>query len=156
TPTLRTQDQAPVVDAGGGGSDMLSAAGAEPPVLHAPLVVAPLPMLPAPVVPTGASAGAPGPRPGGAEAGGARGPHVPEPGPPTTHSANSNLRLTPLSGQATRVGYPRDFRTPTVGDIAALAMPGVAGLMFMTFGGSMLGYRQANSVGFIRTQAAER
>lgn len=74
----------------------------------------------------------------------------------TSALMSSDLRLTPLSGQATRVGYPRDFRTPTIADLAALTVPGVVGLMFMTFGGSILGYRQANSLRFIRTQGAER
>jgi hypothetical protein len=74
----------------------------------------------------------------------------------TTKPASSDLRLTPLSGQATRVGYPRAFRNPTLADLAAVALPGVAGLLFMTFSGGLLGYRQANSLRFIRMQGAER
>ena len=69
---------------------------------------------------------------------------------------SSELRLTPLSGQATRVGYPRDFRNPTVDDLAALALPGLGGLILVTFGGSVLGYRQANSLRFVRPQGAQR
>jgi hypothetical protein len=76
--------------------------------------------------------------------------------PQSTELAGSDLRLTPLSGQATRVGYPRSFRNPTLSELAAVALPGVAGLMFMTFGGGLVGYRQANSLRFVRTQGAER
>jgi hypothetical protein len=61
-----------------------------------------------------------------------------------------------MSGEAARLGYPRILRNPTVGEIAAVALPGVTGLMFLTFSGGFIGYRQANSGRFIRTQGAER
>jgi hypothetical protein len=173
-PSFRTQEEAPVVDAGGDGSDALSATNGEPPVLEAPLVVAP-PVLEAlrvvepppalfpssvPVPSIGASAGGPGPRPDATEAVGANPPvvrgTVQQTTQQTTKPASSDLRLTPLSGQATRVGYPRAFRNPTLADLAAVALPGVAGLLFMTFSGGLLGYRQANSLRFIRMQGAER
>ena len=64
--------------------------------------------------------------------------------------------MTPMSGQATRVGYPRFLRNPTVGQLAAVALPGVGGLMFLTFSGGVIGYRQANSIRFIRTAGVER
>jgi hypothetical protein len=162
TPSFRTQEETPVVDAGGGGSDMLPAATGEPPVLHAPLVAAPLSVPMAPplsVAPLGASAGAPGApgaQPVTAGAAGAKPPLARGTAEQTTELASSGLRLTPLSGQATRVGYPRDFRNPTIADLAAIALPGVGGLLFMTFGGGLLGYRQANSLRFVRTQGAER
>jgi hypothetical protein len=56
----------------------------------------------------------------------------------------------------TPVGYPRYLRNPTVGELAAVALPGVGGLMFLTLGGGFIGYRQANSVRFIRTDGGER
>jgi hypothetical protein len=61
-----------------------------------------------------------------------------------------------MSGQATRLGYPRYLRNPTVGELAAVALPGAAGLLFFTFSGGFIGYRQANSARFIRAQGAER
>jgi hypothetical protein len=159
TPSFRTQEETPVVDAGGGGSDMLPAATGEPPVLHAPLVAAPLAVPMAPpltVAPLGASAGGPGAQPVAAGVAGVKPPLGRGTAEQTTELASSDLRLTPLSGQATRVGYPRGFRNPTIADLAAIALPGVGGLLFMTFGGGLLGYRQANSLRFVRTQGAER
>jgi hypothetical protein len=64
--------------------------------------------------------------------------------------------LTPMSGQATRVGYPRSLQNPTIGQLAVVALPGVGGLMFLTFSGSVIGYRQANSTRYLRTAGAER
>jgi hypothetical protein len=157
TPSFRTQEEAPVVDAGGDGSDMLSATTGEPPVLQAPLVAAPLPAgtpPPSPVVPAGASAGGPAAQPVAAT--GATAPLTRGAPQHTTEPASSNYFLTPLNGQATRVGYPRFLRTPTLRDLATVALPGVAGLLFVTFGGGFLGYRQANSLRFVRTQGAER
>jgi hypothetical protein len=61
-----------------------------------------------------------------------------------------------MSGQATRLGYPRYLRTPTAGELAAVALPGATGLLFITFSGGVIGYRQANSVRFLRAQGAER
>jgi hypothetical protein len=61
-----------------------------------------------------------------------------------------------MSGQAARAGYSRYLRTPTAGELAAVALPGVAGLLFLTFGGGCIGYRQANSLRFLRAQDAER
>jgi hypothetical protein len=61
-----------------------------------------------------------------------------------------------MNGQATRLDYPRYLRSPTAGELAAVALPGAIGLLFLTFSGGLIGYRQANSVRFIRTQGAER
>ena len=165
SPALRTQQEAPaVVDSGGGGggADPLSAGVAgEPPVLHAPMVIAPLPIpLPrvvARVAPLGASAGA-GPTRAVAvdgAAAGARSPVIRGSLPPTAVEPPART-LTPMSGQATRLGYPRYLRNPTVGELAAIALPGATGLLFLSFSGGFIGYRQANSVRFIRTQGAER
>jgi hypothetical protein len=35
-------------------------------------------------------------------------------------------------------------------------LPGATGLLILTFSGGFIGYRQANSVRFIRAQSAER
>jgi hypothetical protein len=161
-PAFRTQEEGPpVADSGGGGVDPLSTGvAAEPPVLRAPMVIAPLPipLPPAPrsVAPLGASAGA-APAPAvavDAVAVGARDPVIRGSLPATVEPPAASL--TPMNGQATRLGYPRSLRNPTAGEIAAVALPGAAGLLFLTFSGGVIGYRQANSVRLVRVRGAER
>jgi hypothetical protein len=155
-PAFRTQEEGPpVADSGGGGLDPVSTGvAAEPPVLQAPLVIAPLPIPLPPAVPLGASAAtAPAPVVD-AVAVGARTPAIRGSLPPTVEPPAASL--TPMSGQTTRLGYPRYLRNPTAGELAAVALPGVTGLLFLTFGGGLIGYRQANSVRFLRVQGAER
>ncbi|HTI74172.1 MAG TPA: hypothetical protein VL634_04195 [Mycobacterium sp.] len=171
-PAFRTQEQAPpVVDSaggatggGGGGIDPLAlGVAAEPPVLQTPLVIAPLPIpvsAPPPVVPLGAAAGtAPGVTAEVAVAGarvplirGSLQPTPPQPasGEPATNAA------APMSGQPTRLGYPRELRTPTATEVTMLALPGAAGLLLLTMSGGVIGYRQANSARQLRSQAAAR
>jgi hypothetical protein len=167
-PALRTQveapapveEPAPVVDSGGGGGEPASTGIAdEPPVLHAPMVVAPIPIpLPRVVAPLGMSAGA-GPKHAVAlvdsAAAGARAPLIRGSLPPAAVEPQAKA-LTPMSGQATRLGYPRYLRNPTATELAAIALPGATGLLFITFSGGCIGYRQANSARFIRTHGAER
>jgi hypothetical protein len=161
-PTFKTQEEAPpVADSGGGGIDPLSAGvAAEPPVLQAPLVIAPLPIplsaAPRPVAPLGAAAGA-APAPVAAvdvAAAGARAPLIRGSLQPTAEPASTSLTLT--SGQATRLGYPRSLREPTAGELALLALPGLAGLLVLTASGGFIGYRQANSAHAFRAQSAAR
>jgi hypothetical protein len=162
-PAFRTQEEGPpVADSGGGGVDPLSTGvAAEPPVLQAPMVIAPLPIpLPQaiePVAPLGASALAARTQAGVADAVavGARTPMIRGSLPPTVEPPTGSP--TPMSGEATRLGYPRYLRSPTVGELAAVALPGATGLMLLTFSGGFIGYRQANSVRLIRAQGgAER
>jgi hypothetical protein len=75
--------------------------------------------------------------------------------PPTAVEPQAKA-LTPMSGQTGRLGYARYLRDPAVTELAAVALPGAAGLLFLTFSGGFIGYRQANSARFIRTQGAER
>ena len=159
-PGFRTQEEAPVADAttgttnnGGGGG------GSEAPVLHAPLVTVPRAVTVAgagakPTVGTAASAWA---QPGVMQPGaaGARTPVIRGSVPPTPGVA-SVPTATPMSGQPARIGYPRYMRSPTVTELAVVALPGLAGLLALTFGGGLIGYRQANSVRFVRTAGAER
>ena len=161
-PAFRTQEEAPVVDAttgmttGGGGGG----GGSDAPVLQAPLVTVPRAVTIAGAKPTvGVPAGAlakPGvTQPGAA---GARTPAIRGSLPPTPGVA-SVPTATPVSGtggQPARVGYPRYMRSPTVTELAVVALPGLAGLLLLTFGGGLIGYRQANSVRFVRTAGAER
>jgi len=167
-PAFRTQEEGPPVadssggagggGGGGGGIDPVSTGvAAEPPVLRAPLVIAPLPIrLPpavAPVAPPGPAAGA-APPPVVAAAVGANAPVIRGSLPSTVEPPAATL--TSMSGQATQLGYARYLRTPTTGELAAVALPGVAGLLFLTLSGGCIGYRQANSVRFLRAQDAER
>lgn len=174
-PALRTLQQAPpAVDSGGGGvggggaggvggggADPLSAGfTAEPPVLRAPMVIAPLPIplpraLP-PVAPPGATAGA-GPAPvitADVAAAGARAPVIRGSLPPSAEPAATSG--TPTLGQATPLDYVRSLREPTPGELALVALPGAVGLLVFTFSGGVIGYRQANSVRFLRAQTAAR
>jgi hypothetical protein len=163
SPAFKTQEQAPpVADSGGGGVDPVSAGVvAEPPVLQAPLVIAPLRIpvsaAPPPVAPLGAAAGAaPAPVVGiDVAAAGARAPVIRGSLQPTTEPAG-NPSMMSTSGQATRLGYPRYLREPTVGELALLALPGLAGLLVLTTSGGVIGYRQANSARTFRTQSAAR
>ena len=61
-----------------------------------------------------------------------------------------------MSGEATRLGYPRSFRSPTSGELALLALPGAAGLLVFTLSGGVIGYRQAQSARIVRTHAVAR
>jgi hypothetical protein len=77
--------------------------------------------------------------------------------PPTTEPANSSMiSMTSTSGQPTRLGYPRYLREPTTGELALMALPGLAGLMVLTLSGGLIGYRQANSARTFRAQSAAR
>ena len=129
----------------------------EAPVMRAPLVVA---------VPRVATVGGQGARPVDAVA--APAPGVTQPGtagvrtpvirgslPSSAESAPQSVS-TPLSGPPPRLGYPRALTNPTLAELAAVALPGVAGLLLLTFGGGVIGYRQANSLRYVRTPGAER
>ncbi|KWX65515.1 hypothetical protein ASJ79_08025 [Mycobacterium sp. NAZ190054] len=76
---------------------------------------------------------------------------------PPTPGMTAPAPVSPVSGQSPRLGaYPRVVTNPSVAEIAAVALPGVAGLIFLTFSGGVIGYRQANSTRFVRTAGAER
>lgn len=166
-PAFRTQEEAPVVDAstgtvsGGGGGGGGGTAMSDQQVLQAPLVTVPRSVTVAgggarttASVPAGPAAppGVTQPGAAGAQAPVLRGSLPPTPGVVSVPEA------TPMSTQGTRagIGYPRYVRTPTVTELAAVALPGVAGLLVLTFGGGFIGYRQANSARFVRTAGAER
>ena len=168
-PALRAQEKLPaVVDSGGGGSgggaDPLSvAATAQPPVLDAPMVVAPIPapLAPAlpPIAPLDMAAGA-GPKQAVPAEGrtrgsaGANAPVIRGSLPPSVEPATK--LLTPTNGRSTRAGLPRYVRNPTSVELAAVALPGAAGLLLLTFGGGLIGYRQANSVRLLRAHGDAR
>jgi hypothetical protein len=53
-----------------------------------------------------------------------------------------------------RQGYPAYLRSARISQIATVALPGVAGLIAVTVSGGMIGYRQANSGRYLRSDAA--
>jgi hypothetical protein len=117
----------------------------------------PIPRAPAPppVAPLGTAPGAP-PAPVVADVAGAgaRTPVIRGSLPPSVQPEATTLAS--MSGPATRLGYPRDLRNPTAGELALVALPGVAGLVMLTTSGGAIGYRQANSARQIRTHSAAR
>ncbi|MCT7661483.1 hypothetical protein N4S67_24035 [Mycobacterium sp. CPCC 205710] len=157
-PAFRTQqeDAPPVVDAVGNDSGGDGVAGAGVPVFEAPVVVAP-PAAPPVGVRLGPRAQATPTPPitAGAQpaAAGVRAPLIRGTLPPSKVTPPNST--SPLSnGTTAQAGYPRYLRNPTVGELAAVALPGVAGLLFLTFSGGVIGYRQANSTRFVRAGAA--
>ncbi|MDA2894069.1 hypothetical protein PDG61_24390 [Mycolicibacterium sp. BiH015] len=163
-PAFRIQEEAPPVAdattgtiAGGGGG---GGAMAEPVVFRAPLVTVPRattvagrPTKTPPGTPaeTAVPPGVTQPGVAGVRTPAIRGSVAPTPG------ASAPLPAAPAGAQSPRVGaYPRSMTSPTLAEIAAVALPGVAGLLFLTFSGGMIGYRQANSARFVRTAGAER
>jgi hypothetical protein len=162
-PAFRTQEEAPIVDSttgtttGGGGGGRTDA-----PVFRAPLVVAvpraltlagAAPRLPeAAPVPGGGGNGFTQPGVAGVRTAAVRGSVPATPGVTADPAV-----VSPMGRPAVREsGYARGLTSPTVAEIAAVALPGVAGLMFLTFSGGFIGYRQANSLRFVRTAGAER
>ena len=159
-PAFRTQQEAPVLDAtpgDGGGVDQVDSGSDGPPQFQVPLVVAP----PMPVAagarmaPIGGSATRAPAMPEGAQpaVAGARAPLIRGSLPPSGQTMTRPLNQA--NGEPTQ-GYPRYLRNPTVGELSLIALPGAAGLMFLTFSGGVIGYRQANSARFVRTTVAER
>jgi hypothetical protein len=162
TPSARFMPEAPVIDAapgpGAGGSDYQAVADT-PRAFEVPLVAAP--RMPAPPRmslqhPAGVSVVPQAPAGTSASAAGVNTPVIrgslPPSGPPVTVARP----LAARTGESTPLGYPRYLRNPTVGELSLIALPGVAGMLFMTFGGGVIGYRQANSVRFLRTGSAAR
>ncbi|BCI55803.1 hypothetical protein NIIDNTM18_50810 [Mycolicibacterium litorale] len=55
-----------------------------------------------------------------------------------------------------RIGYGEYLRTAGVGQIAAVAVPGTAGILMLTGLGSLVGYRQAKAGRAVRTESIAR
>lgn len=158
-PSFRTQEEAPVVDAGTGtAGDGTGGAGADPTVFRAPLVVT----VPRAITVAGAgpklAARAPGgvPAEPGFTAPGVAGANTPVIRGSVAPTPGTTARPMAREGAPRAEGMPRAVLNPTLAQIAAVALPGVAGLALLTFGGGVIGYRQANSVRFVRTAGAER
>jgi hypothetical protein len=54
------------------------------------------------------------------------------------------------------LGYQQYLRTARMTDIAAVALPGVAGLLLMTVSGTLIGHRQARAGHMLRHTGATR
>jgi hypothetical protein len=159
TPAMRTFTEEPVVDAAGSGGDgsALSAGSSNLPVLQLPVLV---PGVPPMALPPAAPRMAPraaseSPPPGPVPVAGSV-----APGPEPAAPAPQRVRQPPPSPAAAttnsevREGYPRYLRTARPGEVLAVALPGLAGLIVLTAGGGVVGYRQANSGRYLRSGAA--
>jgi hypothetical protein len=162
--TMRTFQEGPVLDVdgttdGGDGVTTVSAgSGGDLPVLQAPPVVIPRAVVtnppgatirgtsPIPEVVSGGSAGAQTPGLRGTVA--STGTVAAEPAPSSGGTAAS-----PMGTPAVRQGYAQSLRVARMGEIAVVALPGVAGLLALTFSGGLIGYRQANSGRYLRQEA---
>jgi hypothetical protein len=158
SPAFRTSEQEPsVVDAGGtDGVAPLSSGSSGLPVMQAPVVV-PQVRFEAPRPITG-SIPAEQPQVPGAGSAAVRAPEVRGSGPQTGSMPTEQL-LTSGSVSATsnpplREGYPRYLRSARINQVATVALPGLAGLIAITASGSVIGYRQANSGRYLRSDAA--
>lgn len=149
-PSFRITAEEPVIDADGLDAHSVAAGpdGGNLPVLQAPMVPPPR---------VGSPRGFPEPiRGGGARpeviGGGSAG--VQTPGIRGSVTPNSPVQagevipggaFPPVGRPAPRQGYPQYLRTAGVGELTAVALPGVLGLVALTASGSVVGYRQANS-----------
>jgi hypothetical protein len=59
-----------------------------------------------------------------------------------------------MGNTAYRQGFPQYLRTARVGELAIVALPGIAGLLAITASGGAIGFRQANSGRYLRSDAA--
>ena len=161
-PAAPAPEPDPVLDAlggVGGGSDY-QGGFSDAPVLHAPVIAVPAPpaasaAFPAlPPAPTGGpgSAESAAPRPVGT----GTGQEAPTVRPGAKPAPAPAAAVTPTSGQSARLGYTEYLRSPGLPEIAGAALPGLGGIALMTFGGGVIGYRQANAGRTVRMSGAAR
>jgi hypothetical protein len=72
---------------------------------------------------------------------------------PLPANVGSNVAL-PASSY--RIGYPDYLRSAGLSQVAALAVPGVAGILVLTGAGGLVGYRQAKAGHAVHTGGAAR
>ena len=151
------------VDATTVGAGAVLHGGNEPPVLTAPVIVALVPAMPGPIL--GASIAPRATFGGSAFTSSSR--WAGEPAPPIRQASTSEplLREPPATsaGRTARgqtfkeAGYGNEYvRSPRLSEMAAGALPGVAGMLIMTASGVCLGYRQAMAGQLLRPQGADR
>lgn len=150
------------VDATDGASAVLHG-GNELPVLTAPAIVSPVPALPGHIL--GASIAPRATFGGPALTLTSR--WAAEPAPPIRPPSTSepllreppptNAGLTARGQTAKEAGYANEYlRGPRLSEMAAGALPGVAGMLLMTASGVCLGYRQAMAGQLLQPQGADR
>jgi hypothetical protein len=122
-----------------------------------PVIVAPPLALPIPRLAPGVGAGGGG---GGQGSGPGSGPNA---GPKSVAPPRAGREPAPVAGSGNvavpasyRVGYVEYLRTAGMTQIAAVAVPGVAGIMLLTGAGGLLGYRQAKAGHTVRSGGTAR
>ncbi|MET0476083.1 MAG: hypothetical protein ABW001_15735 [Mycobacterium sp.] len=168
-PTFRIMEEEPV-DAGGTVQTAPMANGSDLPVVQAPVVVPPLRLPPSEPItgsPIGSApanaavpSGAGNQLPRGADAAAepapvARGSGA-QPGSTPAEQLPPNASTSAMFNSGTfgvREGYPQYLRSARLGQVATVALPGLAGLIALTAGGGVIGYRQANSGRHLRSEA---
>jgi hypothetical protein len=132
--------------------------GNAPPVLTAPVMIAPVPAMPGPIV--GASIAPRATFGGPAFTSSSRWSGEPAPPirqPSTSEPLPTNVGLTARGQTSKEAGYPNQYlRGPRLSEMAAGALPGVAGMLIMTLAGVCLGYRQAMAGQLLPPQGADR
>jgi len=72
---------------------------------------------------------------------------------PLPAHVGSNVKLPPSSF---RIGYTEYLRNAGLSQVAALAVPGVAGMLVLTGAGGLVGYRQAKAGHAVHTNGVAR
>ena len=162
-PALPAAPQPDVVDVTAVGPSAAFPDGNDPPILTVPIIVAPvltppLHILGASLAPRGTSGAravtstsrwADSPAPSIRQAPTSE-PLLREPPP-------SNVGLTARGQPSNRTGYKNaDLRRGRLAEMAAGALPGVAGIVIMTASGICIGYRQAMAAQRLQPQGADR
>ena len=150
----------PVLDASGGvagdGSDYQATGFGGAPVLSAPIVAVPMPPQAAARFPAFPAAATPAPGVGSAAARAASGSAAEGGRTVGTQEQAPAGTINAMSRQTPRQGYTDYLRSPGLPRLAGAALPGVAGILLMTLGGGVIGYRQANAGRMIRASGAAR
>ncbi|GFG53797.1 hypothetical protein CQY20_13010 [Mycolicibacterium agri] len=128
--------------------------------------VAPAPVVPAPITmpvivapPVGVGTGA-----GGAGSGGAGSGPPPPPAPRAVTAPPPTGRVPPANAGGTapvpkssyRLGYTEYLRTAGLPQVAAVAVPGIVGILVLTGAGGLVGYRQAKAGHAVRVGGSAR
>jgi hypothetical protein len=114
-----------------------------------------LPVIVAPAAGLGTGGGSPGPPASPALPGMPRGVTAEPPAgrEPLPASVGSNAAVPPSSY---RLGYTDYLRSAGLSQVAALAVPGVAGMLVLTGAGGLVGYRQAKAGHAVHTSGTAR
>jgi hypothetical protein len=144
---------------GAGSSDVLDVVPGVGPneATHAPINVPIVVARPIGVAPGAGAAGSAGPATGGAGAGSSAAPR------PGAASSTSRRPLPAAAGgsaalpaSAHRIGYAEHLRGAGIQQLAALALPGLAGILILTGAGGLVGYRQAKAGQYLRPTGIAR